>query len=477
MKKIKKSDLFETLNHAKNYFLSNIAIKAIGLISIPIFTRILTQEDYGIVAVFDAYVKIFVIILSLNAHAAVGRYFYEKTDDYSTFLGTTFIFLGIIFAITIPFFLLSSDFLAQVLQLPEPLPFLLILVCLFTVIREIYIQILVPRKKSKEVAFISITKGYSTVIIAIILVHLLTDNKYLGRIWSNLIVAAFFSMYFLIKIRPYFHLSFKKNLFRYITTYSIPLIPYALSGVILAQFDRIMINTMVDTASAGLYSLGYNIGMLLLMVVEATQTAIIPDFYRFLEDREYLRMDILMRRVFSIITFVALGLVLFATELGMFLADEKFHAGLTVVPIVVIGYIFYAMFTVYNRYISYEKKTVYLSIVVLISGIINIILNAWLIPQHGYIAAAYTTVASYGIMFGLTWIVARTISSHSVTPLKMIWNPTLLMFLFIGAALVLNTLDMSIFYFIILKGFILVVFGLLIFRKEIKVLTQTVKKS
>ncbi|MBU7032872.1 MAG: polysaccharide biosynthesis C-terminal domain-containing protein, partial [Theionarchaea archaeon] len=163
--------------------------------------------------------------------------------------------------------------------------------------------------------------------------------------------------------------------------------------------------------------------------------------------------------------------------LGMFLADEKFHAGLTVVPIVVIGYIFYAMFTVYNRYISYEKKTVYLSIVVLISGIINIILNAWLIPQHGYIAAAYTTVASYGIMFGLTWIVARTISSHSVTPLKMIWNPTLLMFLFIGAALVLNILDMSIFYFIILKGFILVVFGLLIFRKEIKVLTQTVKKS
>ncbi|MBU7041992.1 MAG: oligosaccharide flippase family protein [Theionarchaea archaeon] len=476
IRKIKKSDFFETLDHTKNYFLSNIAIKAIGLISIPIFTRMLTQEDYGIVAVFDAYVKIFIILLSLNAYTAVGRYFYENTEDYNKFLGTTLILLIIIFVVTIPLFVCSSSFLAQLLQLPEPLPSLLIVVCLFSIIREIYLQILIPRKKSKEVAFISIIKGYSTVVVAIILVYLLSENKYLGRIWANLIIGGILSVFFLMKIRSYFHLTFKKTHFTYIASYSIPLIPYALSGIILAQFDRIMINSMVDTASAGLYSLGYNIGMLLLLVVGATQKALIPDFYRFLETREYRRLDLLVRRVFSIITIVALGLVLFATELGMILADKKFHPGLTVVPIVVIGYIFYAMFTVYNRYISYEKKTLYLSAVVLLSGIINIGLNTWLIPLYGYIAAAYTTVISYGIMFLLTWMVAHTISTHEVTPLQMIWYPTLIMFLFVGVAILLNTIDINVLLFFMTKVVITMVFGMLIFWKEIQTLRKSVKK-
>lgn len=79
--------------------------------------------------------------------------------------------------------------------------------------------------------------------------------------------------------------NFKIKYIKHIANYSIPSIPHNLSGIILAQFDRITINNIESTASAGLYSLRYNIGKLLLMVNNSMMTALIPDFVKFLDNK------------------------------------------------------------------------------------------------------------------------------------------------------------------------------------------------
>jgi len=134
MKKIKSTDIFENLKHAKNYFSADIAVKALSFISIPIFTRLFTQEDYGIVAVFSSYVGIMTVILSLNSYTAVSRYYYEKTDDFDEFIGTTLILVGIIFSLTVLLYILFNQQITNLMQLPEPLPFYLIFACLFAII-------------------------------------------------------------------------------------------------------------------------------------------------------------------------------------------------------------------------------------------------------------------------------------------------------------------------------------------------------
>ena len=470
MEKAKKSDIYETLKHSKNYFFADIAIKAVGVISVPIFSRLLTQEDYGIVAVFDAYVGIFLIILSLNSHAAVGRYYYEKTKDFNEFVGTTLIFMGFIFAFIALFFISLSKQIAHIIQLPGLLHIYLVIICLFGIICEMYIEILIPQKRSREIALIRTVRSFASVATSILLVCLLKENKYLGRVWASLIIGAIFSVYLMIKIRDYSRFSFRRSHLSYIAHYSFPLVPYALSGIILAHFDRIMINSTLGTASAGLYSLGYNIGMLLLIVIASTRTALIPDFYRFLNSREYNRLEILVRRVFSIVTIAALGLFLFAMEIGFILADEKFHPGLSVVPIVVIGYVFFGMYSIYSWYVFYEKRTSYLSVVVFPAGVLNIVLNILFIPKYGYIAAAYTTVVSYFVMFLLMWITANRICDQRIVPLWIIWKPTIIMFLFIGSFYYLNWLNLHTVVFFIMKLMILVLFSTILFWKEIKIL-------
>lgn len=465
--KIKNSDIFGTLRHSKNYFFANVATKALGFISIPIFTRIFTQEDYGIVAVFVSYVGIMTIILSLNSYTAVGRYYYEKTNDFGEFIGTSFIFIGLILCITVIIYTLFHQQINNLIKLPGLLPTYLLFACLFTIIQSVYAQILVPQKKSKELAIINALNGYVGFAIAVLFVYLLKENRYLGQIWATLLVGFIFSIYYIKKINKYLKYNFKMEHIKYIVNYSIPSIPHNLSGIILAQFDRIMINNIISTASAGLYSLGYNIGMALLIVNSSTLTALIPDFMKFLDNKEYNRLDTLMGKIFSIGTIAALGLILFAREIVMVLADVKFHEALKVVPFVIIGYVFYEMYFMYGMYPGYKKKTIYTSIVSLSAGSLNVILNATFIPKYGYIAAAYTTLISYFFMFVMAWIVSKYVLRLRVSPLWLFWKPTLIMFGFIAFTYFLGDLGLSPIFFFSLKLVLLGLFSVIVFYKEI----------
>ena len=470
--KIIKTDFFETLKHSKNYFSANVANKAIIFISIPIFTRLFSEADYGVVATFTAFVGIMTVALSLNSYSAVGRYYYEKTDDFGEFVGTTLVFAGTIFVLVTLFFILFYKQISNMMQLPDTLTAYLLFASLFAIIYSIYQQTLVPQKKSKEAAAISMIKGYSVIIMTIIFICLLKDKRYLGQVWATLLVGLVLSIYFLVKINKYAKLSFNLEHIKYIIAYSVPLIPHRLSAVILAQFDRIMINSTIDSASAGLYSLGYNVGMLLLMVITSTQTALTPDFFKFLDAGEHGRLNKLVGKVFSIITVTALGLIFFAKEIVILLADEKFHPGLSVVPVVVVGYLFYGMATVYNRYISYTKKTVFTSVITLVAGFSNIVLNLIFIPKYGYIAAAYTTAVSYFIMFLLTWIVSKIFIKQEIVRLWSIWKSALLMFAFIGLAYLVGASGVNAALFFLIKLAMLAVFCSIVFHKQLRTLLK-----
>lgn len=466
--KIKNSDIFETLRHSKNYFFAKVATKALGFISIPIFTRLFTQEDYGIIAVFASYVGIMTVILSLNSYTAIDRYYYEKTDDFGEFIGTSFIFVGLILCVSVIVYVLFYQQINSLIKLPSLLPIYLLFACLFAIIRSIYAQILVPQKKSKEFAIINVLNGYIGFAIAILFVYLLKESRYLGRIWATLLIGFIFSIYYIKEISKYLKFNFKIGHIKYIANFSIPLIPHALSSIILAQFDRIMINNIINTASAGLYSLAYNVGMLMLLFIYSITPALLPDFFKLVDNKEYNRLDVLFEKIFLIVTTVALGLILFAREIVIILADEKFHSALSVVPIVVIGYVFYGMYIVYGMYAGYKKKTILVSIITITAGISNIILNTIFLPKYGYIAAAYTTVVSYFIMFLLAWLVDKVVLKQRITPLWLIWKPTLIMFGFIACAYLLGDLGLNIVLFIFVKIILLGLFSFIVFYKEIR---------
>ena len=134
----------------------------------------------------------------------------------------------------------------------------------------------------------------------------------------------------------------------------------------------------------------------MMMVVSAAHIALQPDFYKFYDDGEFQRIDRLSKKVFCLVLVAALGLILFGKEVVMLLADEKFHEGLKVVPLVVIGYVFFGLFEMYGRYIGHEKKTYYSSIAIITAAGVNIVMSAAATPVNTVPSAKSTDSRSPG---------------------------------------------------------------------------------
>ena len=96
-KRQSSGDFIETLKHGWIYLSGKLAVKGLALISLPIMTRLLSPEDYGILNIFATYGSMALILFSLNLTASIGRYYHEKKPDFPEFLGT---------AVTVPLFLI-----------------------------------------------------------------------------------------------------------------------------------------------------------------------------------------------------------------------------------------------------------------------------------------------------------------------------------------------------------------------------------
>lgn len=411
MKKIKyfyfnfaNIDLYKNLlPHAARYLISSVAVKAIAVISMPIMTRLLTPGDYGIYNVYLSYINIFVPLLSLNLYSALGRYYYEENADIKTFFGTSIISVLVLFCFWGGFFFIFSNFVASLLKLPIGTINFIVPSVLFYVASSWFEQIYVAQKKSTLISNRDIVRAVMMFIVGIALIFYLDKDKYLGMIYSAFIVGLVFLVYYTVNLSPYFSWNFSKKHFKYMFSYSIPLIPSSISGVVLAQFDRIMINDMIGPNETGLYSIAYNVALLLTLVITSLHLAWMPDYYDLMNKKKHEKLNKDIDRILRIIFFAAFGLICFSKELIYTLAAPKFHVAHSIVPIIVIGYIFNSFFSFYSWGITYAKRNMYLTIVTFIGGGSNVLLNYLLLPKFGYTIAAYTTTFSFAIMALCAW--------------------------------------------------------------------------
>ena len=102
------------VNRAKNYSVGQIFLKGFGLITLPIFTRILSLEEFGIVSLFVYNFNVFSAIYGMAFFQSINRNYYEKKDDFGEFLSTSLITL---FGLQILILLACINFKSQILFL------------------------------------------------------------------------------------------------------------------------------------------------------------------------------------------------------------------------------------------------------------------------------------------------------------------------------------------------------------------------
>lgn len=392
-----------TLQSGIWYLISEFLLRGISFITIPIFTRLLSVEEYGIISVYASVVGIMKILTGANLQAGNGTALIDFKERYLQYRSSVLFLSLFSFAGVFLFILFSIDWLAKVSQLNVDLLLLSIIAGYVGFVSYFWDNDLRFRQKYKQRSIINIANAGIQASLSIVLIILFSKNKYLGRVYGTLIPSFIIAVVIFIFVLSRGRKIVWFKAWKYALKIGIPLIPSSLSGIILAQFDRIAIQSIIGSKETGLYSFAYNIGMILLIFLVATNSAWVPWFYRqkAAGNADRIRKaSYLFTILFSIAT---IGIMAIGPELALFLAPSNFLASVRIIPVIVLSYFFQFLYTLYVNYALFRKKTLIISMGSLLAGSINITLNIWLIPDYGYEMAAWTTVFSYFCLFLFHW--------------------------------------------------------------------------
>lgn len=468
--RFKQQGFYETLRHTATYFGGTIIVYALSIISIPIYTSLLSTEEFAVVEIFNNLLKALMVVVTLNAHSSLARYYYEGTNDFKSFFGTTLLLAGSLLLLNSLLFLVFREEIIYWLNLPPEVFYWLLPAVTAMVLFALFNQLFVAQRRSGLVSKLQIVMSYSRFGLAVLGLLFLPLTAYFAKIVGDVVALSIVAIICFFYMLPFIQLNFQRKHLQYILNFSVPMMPLVLSGMILNYFDQLMINSSVGRGEAGIYSFAYKVGALHLALHQALINATNPKFFEWMREELYDKVRQQEQNIIRISLLGAAFLILFSYEMVHLLTfKESFRVGLPIIPFVVLSYVLFTLYTLYSRLFMFSKKTGLASLVVVTAGAVNIGLNAWLIPLYGYQVAAYTTLASYVFMFGFGVLVCRW-QPYPTPIFKTFLAPILAFLLTASVFWWLPYLNLSILlsFFIKLSAFSLL--GFWLFRDKLQLL-------
>ncbi|MFP4698144.1 MAG: flippase [Eubacteriales bacterium] len=416
-KKILRSKLIRS---AGVYTISNLLNKAIPFFLLPLLTRYLTPQDYGIVSMFGVLVSLITPLTGINLHSAIERMYFEKeTLDIREYIANSLLLLIISTAIVSVIFYYFAQPIANLISLPTKLLWIAIVVSFAQFVSQIVLKLWQVQVKPFQYGIFKISETFLNAMLSIWLV-VSVGMAWQGRIWAQFITVV---IYFIIGMFMLFNngwLKFKYNsdYVKHALGFGLPLIPHALTRVIMTMTDRIFITNMVGIETTGIYTVGYQIGMVINLLAQSFSVAYTPWLFEKLKTNLYnvkIKIVKLTYVYFVGILALALGFSLLAPRFMNIFLGKEFSESSTYVTWVALGYAFNGMYMMIGKYIFYAQKTKYLAGITMGAGVLNIVLNYVLISWYGAIGAAQATTIIYFLKFILVWMLSAKVYS-------MPWN-------------------------------------------------------
>jgi O-antigen/teichoic acid export membrane protein len=407
---ITKSNLFRS---GGIYTISSVIEKAIPFLLLPVLTRYLSTEDYGIVSMFTVLVGIAMPFVGYNGHSAILRNYFKDDIDIPVYIGNTlFILLGSSVLAGLAIFLFS-DFISSYSNFPEKWLGVIVLVAMGQFTVNIILVNWQAQNKAIQYGIFKILLTLLNFGLAIFLIVGL-DYGWEGRVIGKVSAVVLFGIS-AVSILWYNNLIKFQIVYEYLKhalSYGIPLIPHVLSAFVITMIDRVFITNMVGVSATGIYTVGYQIGMIIGILATSFNKAWVPWLFEKLnQGKEETKKKIVQFTYgyFVVVIGLALILSLLAPWFMTFFVGKSFSGSTIYVSWIALGYAFNGMYFMVGNYIFYEEKTHLLSWMTFIAATVNTILNYFLIIQYGAMGAAIATTITFAVQFLLTWYLAAKV--------------------------------------------------------------------
>ena len=432
----------------------NFILKGIGFFTGPIFTRLLPEEEYGVLSVIISYEQLILILATWEIHlGAYQKGIFKYKDDVDFFTTATQALSNII---TVLFFIIIFSLNKIVTLYTEMSIYTIVLMFINLLLCPSYYCWLARKRKAYEYKIgVGVTLLFSILnivfpIVALLLIERTANVKFGFTLISSSMVFAF--LFF--QHANYWDLAKRwnetKTYWKYCIRFEGPLVLHSLSFLILSQADRVMIKEMVGSSQAAFYSVAYSIACVVSILQSSVNTSLAPWRYQKLEEKKYNSIKVVTTSLLLPFAGLVLMFILVAPEIVGLLFPKSYYEAIWCIPPVSTSIFFMFLYTIFVNIEEYYEKTKYVVIVSVSCGLINIFLNYVCINRFGYIAAGYTTLISYALFsLGHYYFMKKTLACEHIDSRTVIDGRAV--FLISSAILVLSFVITLLYNFALLR--------------------------
>lgn len=403
------------------FAVASLISTGISYLTTPIFTRLLSVEEYGHVNVFLTWQSLFVIIalFSLN-YGVFNNGMMDYKDDRDRYSFSLLILSNIITTMFGLVLVAISAYNPGIVGIE--LKYILLMLAVFFVqpaynfwlARQRYEYKYLPALKA------SLVIGIIAPVISVLCVLISKQRRVEARIFGLEITLIFIYSFFYILLGKNARWKVHKPYWKEAFLFNLPLLPHYLSTYLLSSSDKLMISRLVGDYATGYYSVAYAVASLGLIIWTAINGSLIPYTYEKCKKKEYRDLAKTINGVLAVILICSVLVILIAPEVLSFLASNSYADCLLVIPVIVGGVFFQVHYSLYANVLFYYRKPQCVMFSSVTATIINLITNYVFIQRYGYIAAGYTTLFCYFVQAALDYLAMRIVVKEKIYDMKTI---------------------------------------------------------
>ena len=384
------------------YVVSTFLAKSLSFITTPLFSRMMSESDYGEFMNFASWLTTLFIVTSLEMFNTLPRAYYDYTDEFDQYNSSVTIASCGLAVIFYGLFLISGEWIYEIVS-----------ILMFQAGKQIYLARERTMYRYKSVVCISLINLIIPTVIAVILVGLLpVEYRLSGRIYGTyvpIILINLFCVLILLKKRVIFKIEHLKYAFKL----SLPLFVHFFTAYLLISTNVIVTKSVQGAQAAAVVSIATSVLHILTVLFEALTGAVTTWVMDNLQQGNGKKLYHDSMFYISGLAVVAIGTILFAPEIVWILGGAKYASATPLIPFLVVAVFIQAITSLFTVILTYEKKIVKTAIFTATVAVISIVGKIVLMPKYGIDILPTINVVTFGVLFVLNYILVRK-TSHCV---------------------------------------------------------------
>jgi len=379
------------------FMFCSVLQKSMSMITMPIFTRLMTTEQYGQFTMYNSWLQVITIVTTMRLNLAVFnkgmQKFRDDRDAYTSSMQTVTFCLALVVLLI---YTLFQNQINQITEFPS--------IIMYAIIGELLVTPAIDfwtlRKRYEYV--------YKPVVIRTLLMTVLnagigllavflSEEKGYARILSCVFVNVCFGIVLFTD-----NLRRGKKLFcweyvKFAVCFNLPLLLHYLSIYVLDQFSKLMLQKLVDVSAVAIFGVACTLANILKIVTQSLNQTMVPWIHQKLEEKAYKTLDDTLFFLFAGVGCVVLAVSVLAPEIVFLFADAPYRNAIYCVPGMIFGLYCSFVYTLFANVEFFYDKNKFTMFISISGAALNIVLNYVGIRLFGYVAAAYVNAICYAV--------------------------------------------------------------------------------